>query len=256
LIAKIAHFLKKKNPFTSNTTQNSSRKSRKMESKIEYSQRVLEHFRNPQNVGRMDDADGFGEIGNPECGDVVKIYLKVSPDHKIEQISFQAFGCAAAIACSSMTTMLAAGKSLDEAGKITKYDVAAALGGLPPRKMHCSNLGADALQLAIRNYKENHNLPQPSDPIETQMQQIREKIDPNVPLQEYSLDLRGKECPMTFVYTKVALETIPARHVLHIILSFPPSFQNVPASVEKQNLGKIIHKHEKDGILELWIKKI
>ncbi len=118
-----------------------------------YSEKVLKHFKDPKNVGEMKDPDGMGTVGNPVCGDMMSMYIKVKDD-KIEDISFKTFGCGAAIATSSMTTELAKGKTLDEAMKITRQDVAEALDGLPPVKMHCSNLAADALHEAIKNYKE------------------------------------------------------------------------------------------------------
>jgi len=118
-----------------------------------YSEKVLEHFKDPQNVGEMKDHDGKGTVGNPICGDMMSMYIKVKDD-KIEDISFKTFGCGAAIATSSMTTELAKGKTLDEAMKISRQDVADALDGLPPVKMHCSNLAADALHEAIKNYRE------------------------------------------------------------------------------------------------------
>ena len=119
-----------------------------------YSEKVLKHFKEPKNVGEMKDADGMGTVGNPVCGDMMSMYIKVKDD-TIEDISFRTFGCGAAIATSSMTTELAKGKTLDEALDITRNDVAEALDGLPPVKMHCSNLAADALHEAIKNYKES-----------------------------------------------------------------------------------------------------
>ncbi|MBD3205865.1 Fe-S cluster assembly scaffold protein NifU [Candidatus Bathyarchaeota archaeon] len=118
-----------------------------------YSEKVLDHFKNPRNVGEMEDADSEGTVGNPVCGDMMTMYIKVK-DEKIEDIKFKTFGCGAAIATSSMTTELAKGKTLDEAMNITKQEVAEALEGLPPVKMHCSNLAADALHEAIKNYRE------------------------------------------------------------------------------------------------------
>ncbi|MDO5849094.1 MAG: Fe-S cluster assembly scaffold protein NifU [Methanobrevibacter sp.] len=120
-----------------------------------YSDKVMDHFANPRNSGEMEDADGVGTVGNPTCGDLMTIYIKVKDD-VIEDISFQTFGCGAAIATSSMITELAVGKTLEEALKITRNDVAEELDGLPPVKMHCSNLAADALQAAIENYYETH----------------------------------------------------------------------------------------------------
>ena len=117
-----------------------------------YSEKVLDHFRNPRNVGEIEDADGVGTVGNPVCGDMMSVYIKVKDD-RIEDIKFKTFGCGAAIATTSMTTELAKGKTLDEAMEITRQDVADELGGLPPIKMHCSNLAADALHEAIKNYR-------------------------------------------------------------------------------------------------------
>ncbi len=117
-----------------------------------YSEKVLDHFRSPRNVGEIEDADGVGSMGNPVCGDMMSIYIKVKDD-KIEDIKFRTFGCGAAIATTSMTTELAKGKTLDEAMTITRQDVADELGGLPPVKMHCSNLAADALHEAIKDYR-------------------------------------------------------------------------------------------------------
>ncbi len=117
----------------------------------------MDHFRDPRNMGEMKDADSIGEKGNPICGDLMYIYIKVEErDGKeiISDISFQTFGCAAAIATSSMITELAKGKTLDEALSISRNDVAISLDGLPPIKMHCSNLAADALQDAIKKYRE------------------------------------------------------------------------------------------------------
>ncbi len=117
-----------------------------------YSERVMDHFTNPRNVGDMEDADGIGTEGNPTCGDAMKIYIKVK-DGKIVDAKFKTFGCGAAIAVSSMVTEMVKGKTLDEALAISKEAVAAELGGLPPQKMHCSNLGADALKKAIEDYR-------------------------------------------------------------------------------------------------------
>jgi nitrogen fixation NifU-like protein len=112
----------------------------------------MDHFRNPRNMGDLPDADGVGTVGNPVCGDMMTIYIKVN-DEVITDIKFKTFGCGAAIATSSMITELAKGKTLEEALKITRADVAESLDGLPPVKMHCSNLAADGLQAAIANYR-------------------------------------------------------------------------------------------------------
>ncbi len=120
-----------------------------------YSNKVLEHFKNPKNVGEIKDADGIGEVGNPICGDTMTLYIKVK-DKRIKDIKFQTFGCAAAIASSSMLTELAKGKTIADAKKITRDAVADELGGLPPIKMHCSNLATDALKKAIDDYERKH----------------------------------------------------------------------------------------------------
>lgn len=118
-----------------------------------YNETVMDHFRNPRNVGVIEDANGVGEVGNPLCGDMMTIYLKILDD-RIEDIKFQTFGCGSAIAVSSMLTEIAMGKSIEEAKSITNKDVAAALEGLPKNKLHCSNLGADALHLAIKDFED------------------------------------------------------------------------------------------------------
>jgi len=117
-----------------------------------YSEKVMDHFTNPRNVGELANADAVGETGSFKCGDTMKLYLKVK-DERIEDIRFQTFGCGAAIASSSMLTEMVKGKTIDEAARVTNQDVADELGGLPPMKLHCSNLAADALQNAIADYK-------------------------------------------------------------------------------------------------------
>ena len=118
-----------------------------------YSEKVMDHFTNPRNVGELDDASGTGTVGNPECGDIMKLTIKVEDD-VITDVKFKTFGCGAAIATSSMVTELVMGKKLSEADDISNATVAEALDGLPPIKMHCSNLAADALHAAIENYKD------------------------------------------------------------------------------------------------------
>jgi nitrogen fixation NifU-like protein len=112
----------------------------------------MDHFANPRNVGEIEDADGVGEIGNPVCGDIMKIYLKII-DNRITDVKFKTFGCGAAIATSSMVTEMVKGKTVEEALEITNQAVAEALDGLPPQKMHCSNLAADAMHKAIADYQ-------------------------------------------------------------------------------------------------------
>ncbi|TXT67709.1 MAG: NifU-like protein [Promethearchaeota archaeon] len=127
----------------------------------QYSEKVLDHFRNPRNVGTIENADGYGKVGNPVCGDIMEMFLQIGKNEHgediIEDIKFRTFGCGSAVATSSMTTEMAKGLTLDEAYKISRNDVADELEGLPPIKMHCSNLAADALKAAIDNYREGAN---------------------------------------------------------------------------------------------------
>jgi nitrogen fixation NifU-like protein len=126
---------------------------------IGYSKKVMEHFMNPRNVGTIENPDGYGKVGNPVCGDLMEMYIKVKDDI-ITDIKFQTFGCGSAIATSSMVTELAKGKHADEAMEITRGDVASELDGLPPQKMHCSNLAADALHEAIKDYISKKESPE------------------------------------------------------------------------------------------------
>jgi nitrogen fixation NifU-like protein len=121
----------------------------------QYSEKVMEHFKNPRNVGEIPDADGIGNVGNPVCGDIMRLYIKVK-DNVIVDAKFKTYGCGAAIATSSMVTELVKGKTVDEALKISNRAVAEALGGLPPIKMHCSLLAEQALKSAIDDYMKKH----------------------------------------------------------------------------------------------------
>ena len=123
-----------------------------------YSDKVMEHFSNPRNIGEIENADGVGEVGNPVCGDMMSFYIKVEDD-KISDIKYKTFGCVAAIAVSSMVSEMAMGKTLAEAKAITKKSVAESLDGLPKEKLHCSNLGADALAKAIEDFENKNMIP-------------------------------------------------------------------------------------------------
>ena len=126
---------------------------------LDYSQKVMDHFMNPRNVGEIENADGVGEAGNPKCGDIMKIYLKVNPETKvIDDVKFKTFGCASAIASSSMATELIKGKTIDEAWDLTNNAVAEALDGLPPIKMHCSVLAEESIHAALNDYREKHGM--------------------------------------------------------------------------------------------------
>lgn len=118
-----------------------------------YSEKVMDHFRSPRNVGEIESPDGVGEVGNPVCGDMMTFYVKIQ-DNILTDVKFKTFGCGAAIAVSSMVSEMAKGKTVEEALEISNADVAKELGGLPPNKLHCSNLGADALHAAIKNYQK------------------------------------------------------------------------------------------------------
>lgn len=122
-----------------------------------YSEKVMDHFKNPRNVGEIEDANGIGEVGNAKCGDIMKIYLKVE-DNIIKDVKFKTFGCGSAIASSSMATELIKGHTLDEAWDLTNKAVAEALDGLPPVKMHCSVLAEEAIHKAINDYRKNNGL--------------------------------------------------------------------------------------------------
>ena len=122
---------------------------------MQYTEAVMEHFRNPRNMGTIEDPDGLGEVGNPTCGDMMRITIKVKDD-RLEDVKFQTLGCGAAVATSSMVTEMAKGKTLEEGMQISNKSVAGQLGGLPPNKMHCSNLAADGLHAAIEDYRRRH----------------------------------------------------------------------------------------------------
>lgn len=139
-----------------------------------YSDKVMEHFANPHNVGVIEDADGVGEVGNPVCGDVMKITIKVNED-RIDDIRFQTLGCGAAIATSSIVTDMAKGMSLEDAVRITKNQVAEELGGLPPAKMHCSILATDGLKVAVDDYLKK----QGREPIAGEVKSADPTFDPH-----------------------------------------------------------------------------
>jgi nitrogen fixation NifU-like protein len=131
---------------------NTSKRAKEASNMPVYSEKVMEHFMHPRNVGEIEDADGVGEVGNPVCGDMMSFYIKVK-DNRLADIKFKTFGCGAAIAVSSIVSEMAMGKTLEEALKITPKLVADELEGLPKQKFHCSNLGAQALQKAIQDYR-------------------------------------------------------------------------------------------------------
>lgn len=127
-----------------------------------YSEKVMDHFANPRNVGELEDANAIGQVGNPVCGDIMKIYMKIE-NNVIEKISFKTFGCGAAIATSSMSTELVKGKTVDEALQLTNKAVAEALDGLPPQKLHCSVLAEEGIRACLADYYKRQGLPVPFD---------------------------------------------------------------------------------------------
>ena len=138
-----------------------------------YSEKVMDHFQNPRNLGKMEDADGIGEVGNAKCGDIMKMYIKVR-DGVIEDVKFKTFGCGAAIATSSRATEMVKGKTIEEALKVTNKMVAESLGGLPEVKLHCSVLAEEALHAAIQDYKDNLERGEnPDEPEEEKPEEIK-----------------------------------------------------------------------------------
>jgi len=149
--------------------------------KFPYSDTVLEHFRHPRNVGRIEDPDGKSTEGSPACGDMVSVYIKVAPEtNTISDVKFESYGCASNIATGSIITELAKGKTLDEARKITWKEASEALGGLPPIKAHCSVLAVEGLRAAIQNYEERHGLVQEQKPttVETVRKRLKKVMNP------------------------------------------------------------------------------
>jgi len=144
---------------------------------LDYSEKVMEHFRNPRNVGEIENPDGVGRVGNPTCGDIMELYIKVE-DGKIADAKFKTFGCGAAIATSSMVTELVKGKSLEDALSLSNRAVAEALGGLPPIKMHCSVLAEEALQSALADYyqRQGSELPEELKNIKKHDDDLYEKV--------------------------------------------------------------------------------
>jgi len=155
-----------------------------------YSEKVMDHFMNPRNVGDLEKPDGVGEVGNPVCGDMMTFMIKVVDD-RLEEVKFRTFGCGAAIAVSSMISEMATGKTLDEAMTITNAMVAEELDGLPGHKMHCSNLGADALHKAIEDYR--HSL-ETGEPASTPSPREHEHVDSKCPFCDASVEKSSEFC--------------------------------------------------------------
>ena len=181
---------------------------------LPYSEKVMEHFRHPRNVGRIEDADARSVEGSPACGDMVSVYLKVEPESlRITDIKFESYGCASNIATGSIITELAKGKTLDEARKITWQEAAEELGGLPPIKTHCSVLAVDALRAAIQNYEEVHGLVQQQEPttVEVVQRRLKHVMNPMV-----GLDL---------IRTQVVKDVQVADGTVRVVLDLPAHHQ-------------------------------
>jgi len=157
-----------------------------------YSDKVMDHFNNPRNVGVIEDADGVGEVGNPVCGDIMKITFKVDENEKLDDVKFQTLGCGAAIATSSIVTEMAKGMSLEEAVAITKNQVAEELGGLPPAKMHCSVLATDGLKVAVDDYLVKHG----RAPIAGKILSEDPTFDPHGDMEEEAAPTKEEACEL------------------------------------------------------------
>ena len=195
--------------------------------KFPYSEKVLEHFKNPKNVGKIEDADGKGLEGSPACGDMVAVYLKVDPDTTvIEDIKFESYGCASNIATASIITEMAKGKTLDEAKKITWKEATEELGGLPPVKAHCSVLAVEGLRAAIRDYEEKHGLITEKEPTTPDVVRSR--------LKHVMNPMAGLDIVRTELVTKIEAN----EGVIRILLDLPSTHQ-FAAAIKEDILEKI-----------------
>jgi len=186
-----------------------------------YSEKVLEHFRNPHNVGKIENPDGKGLEGSPACGDMVAVYIKVEPETKvIEDVKFESYGCASNIATGSVITDLARGKTLDEAKKITWKQASEELGGLPPIKAHCSVLAVEGLRAAIRDYEEKHGLVTEKEPTTEEVVQRR--------LKHVMNPLTG----LDIIHTNLILKTSVEAGVVRVVVDLPADHQFASAIKE------------------------
>jgi nitrogen fixation NifU-like protein len=204
---------------------------------LPYSETVMEHFRNPRNVGRIEDADAQSMEGSPACGDMVAVYLKVDEESKrIEDIKFESYGCASNIATGSIITELAKGKTLDEAKAITWQEASDALGGLPPIKTHCSVLAIDGLQAAIENYQERHGLIKEREPttVELVTKRLKHVMNPVV-----GLDL---------VRTKMIKEIEVKDGTVRVVVDLPERHQFAP-SIGEDIREKIESRWDVDKVI-------
>lgn len=195
--------------------------------KFPYSEKVLEHFRNPRNVGKLEDPDGKGLEGSPACGDMVAVYLKVDPETTvIEDVKFESYGCASNIATASIITELSKGKTIEEAKKITWKEATEELGGLPPVKAHCSVLAVEGLRAAIRDYEEKHGLVSEQEPTTEEVVNGR--------LKHVMNPMAGLDIVRTKLVTKVEVND----GVVRILLDLPSNHQ-FAAAIKEDILEKI-----------------
>jgi nitrogen fixation NifU-like protein len=190
--------------------------------KFPYNEKVLEHFRHPRNVGKIENADGKATEGSPACGDMVSVYIKVEPETMtISDVKFESYGCASNIATGSIITELAKGRTLDEAKKITWKEASEALGGLPKIKAHCSVLAVEGLRSAIQNYEERHGLVKEKEPttLEVVRRRLRKVMNP----------LAGLDVVRTNLIRGIQIEN----GVIHVAVDLPPQHQFAPAIKEE-----------------------
>jgi nitrogen fixation NifU-like protein len=190
--------------------------------KFPYSEKVLEHFRHPRNVGKIENADGKATEGSPACGDMVSVYIKVEPETMtISDVKFESYGCASNIATGSIITELAKGRTLDEAKKITWKEASEALGGLPKIKAHCSVLAVEGLRSAIQNYEERHGLVKEKEPttLEVVRRRLRKVMNP----------LAGLDVVRTNLIRDIQIKD----GVIHVLVDLPAQHQFAPAIKEE-----------------------
>lgn len=191
-----------------------------------YSEKVMEHFQNPRNVGKIEDADGIGQVGNPVCGDMMTFYIKVK-DNRLVDVKFQTFGCGAAIAVSSMVSEMAKGKTLEEALQITNEKIAEELGGLPKNKLHCSNLGADALHAAIMDYRRKQEAKMKQAEIKEKAEaEVREEAACCCPYCEGPIEGLENYC------TQCQIELVECANCGHYTKKGEPTCVNCGANLE------------------------
>jgi NifU-like protein involved in Fe-S cluster formation/metal-sulfur cluster biosynthetic enzyme len=197
--------------------------------KFPYSEKVLEHFRHPRNVGKIENPDGKAVEGSPACGDMVAVYIKVDPEtRRLTDVKFESYGCASNIATGSIITELAKGKTIDEAKKVTWKQASEALGGLPPIKVHCSVLAVDGLRSAIQNYEERHGLVKDREPttVEVVRKRLKKVINP----------MSG----LNLVRTNLVKDIEVKDGIVRVVIDLPPNHQFASA-IKEEIADKIEH---------------